>query len=176
MKKNYEDFKLDIELWQEFTGLEKKKQGTAFLLELKEGKVKSAVRSLGKDVITAEDGLAKIIEHLDKIYLEDSAQMTYRVYCRFEKYVRKDGLNLQSYISEFEKLLADLKKRRVILPEVVLAYRLLNSANLPPEKIELALATVKEMTYKKMVITVGKIFSVGANVTGSDIASETDIV
>ena len=32
---NYEDWKLDLELWKEFTSLEKKKQGTALLLELK---------------------------------------------------------------------------------------------------------------------------------------------
>ena len=36
---NYSGWKLDIDLWQEFTSLEKKKQGTAFLLELKPGKV-----------------------------------------------------------------------------------------------------------------------------------------
>ena len=29
---NYSDWKLDIDLWQEFTSLEKKKQGTAFFL------------------------------------------------------------------------------------------------------------------------------------------------
>ena len=75
---NYADRKLDIELWKEFTGLDKKKRGTALLLELKEGKVKSAVRSLGKTVLTAEDGLTKILEHLDKIYEEDSSQVTYR--------------------------------------------------------------------------------------------------
>ena len=64
----YDDWKLDIEIWKKFSGLPTKKRGHALLLELKEGKVKNAVRSLGKTVITSEDGLESIIAHLDKIY------------------------------------------------------------------------------------------------------------
>ena len=161
----YEDWKLDIELWQEFTGLPKKKHGAAFLLELREGKVKNTVRSLGKAVISAENGLTKIIEELDRIYEENSDQMSYRAYCRFVKYQRTDNMNLQSYISQYEKLLADLKKIKVVLPEVVLAYHVLHSANLPLEKVDLALSTVKTMTYRDMVTTISKIFSVGNNLT-----------
>ena len=70
---NYSDWKMDLELWLEFTSLEKRKQGTALLLELKPGKVKDTVRSLGKEVVTAEDGIAQVTAHLDKIYQEDSA-------------------------------------------------------------------------------------------------------
>ena len=168
---NYSDWKLDIELWQEFTSLEKKKQGTAFLLELKPGKVKDAVRSLGKEILVADNGLTQIITHLDKIYQEDSAQLSYRVYSKFEKYSRPESMSLHSYISEFEKLLADLKKQKITLPEEVLAYRFLNSANLPAEKTDLALATVKSLTYKEMCVTVGKIFSVRTNLSGVESSS-----
>ena len=162
---DYCNWKLDLQLWQEFTGLEKKRQGTALLLELKQGKIKDTVRSLGKDVLIAEDAIEKILSHLDKIYLEDSAQTCYRVYGKFEKYVRPEGLSLQSYISEFEKLIADLRRHKITLPEAVLAYRFLNSANLPSEKYDLALATVKDLTYKDMCETIGKIFSVQSNLS-----------
>ena len=165
---NYADWKLDIELWQEFTMLEKKKQGTALLLELKPGKVKDAVRGLGKEVLTAEDGIAKIIVHLNKIYEEDPAQICYRAYSKFEKFCRPDSMSLQSYISEFEKMLADLKRHNITLPPTVVAYRFLNSANLSSDKVNLALATVKELTYKEMCVTVGKIFSVRANTFAND--------
>ena len=165
---NYADWKLDIELWQEFTTLEKKKQGTALLLELKPGKVKDAVRGLGKEVLTAEDGIAKIIVHLNKIYEEDPAQICYRAYSKFEKFCRPESMSLQSYISEFEKMLADLKRHSITLPPTVVAYRFLNSANLSSDKVNLALATVKELTYKEMSVTVGKIFSVQANSFAND--------
>ena len=172
---NYSDWKLDIDLWQEFTSLEKKKQGTAFLLELKPGKVKDAVRSLGKEVLVAENGLTQIINQLDKIYQEDAAQLSYRVYSKFEKYSRPDSMSLQSYISEFEKLLADLKKQKITLPEEVLAYRFLNSANLPAEKTDLALATVQSLTYKEMCKTINKIFSVQTNFSRSEIKDELSV-
>ena len=160
---NYSDWKMDLELWQEFTSLEKRKQGTALLLELKPGKVKDTVRSLGKEVVTAEDGIAQVTAHLDKIYQEDSALICYRVYSKFEKYSRPESMSLQSYISEFEKLLADLRKHKITLPDTVLAYRFLNSANLSVEKVDLALATVKALTYEEMCVTIGKIFSVQTN-------------
>ena len=164
----YDDWKLDVEIWKEFTSLPKNKRGPALLLELKEGKVKNAVRSLGKTVITGEDGLEHIIEHLDKIYKEDVAHLSYRTYCKFEKYQRPESMNLQSYISEFEKMISDLRKCNINLPEEVLAYRVLNSANLSPEKVDLALATVKTLTYKDMCATIGKIFSVQLNMTPLD--------
>ena len=91
--------------------------------------------------------------------------MSYRVYSKFEKYVRPESLPLQSYISEFEKMIADLKRQKIDLPDAVLAYRLLNSANLSAEKVDLAMATVKELTYKEMSKTIGKIFSVRSNST-----------
>ena len=71
---------------------------------------------MGKEVLVAEDGLSKTIAHLDKIYREDSAQISYRVYSKFEKFSRPDDMSLQSYTSEFERLLADLKKQKIILP------------------------------------------------------------
>lgn len=157
--KSYADWRLDIDLWNEFTPLPEKRRATAFLLELGEGKVKSHVRALGKENLMKDDGLALVIAKLDKIYKEDSSHETYRAYCKFEKYERPHDMNLQSYISEFEKMHADLTKYSINLPEEVLAYRLLNSANLPQEKVDLALATVKKLTYSDMSDTIGKIFS-----------------
>ena len=61
---NYADWKMDIELWRGFTSLPAEKQGAALLLELQEGKVKSAVRSLGTTVITGADGLNQILQHV----------------------------------------------------------------------------------------------------------------
>lgn len=173
--KDYSNWKLDIELWNDFTSVEKKKRGTALFLELKEGKVKNAVRSLGKDVISAEDGLTQIITKLDSIYLEDDALRTYRAYGRFEKFVRPVDMKLQSYLSEFEKLKADLEKQNIKLPDAVLAYRLLDSANMSKDKVELALATVKSLTFKEMSVSISKIFSVQINASPT-CSTNTDLI
>ena len=77
---SYEDWKLDIQLWQEYTLLPKNKCVTAFLLAFKEGNVKDVVRSLGRDILISDDGLERIIGQLDRIYKEDVAIMSYWIY------------------------------------------------------------------------------------------------
>ena len=159
-------------MWDEFTTVEAKKKGTAFFLELREGKVKNTVRSLGKELISSETGLAQIIAKLDTIYQEDDALVSYRVYSKFEKFMRPEDMQLQTYISVFEKMVADLKKQQIVLPEAVLAYRLLNSANMSKDKVELALATVKNLTLKDMSQVIGRIFSVQTNIASSSSSYE----
>ena len=105
---NYEDWRLDIDLWNTFTSYEKSRRATAFLLELSEGPVKNHVRSLGKDILTADDGLDKVIARLDSIYQEDSSHMAYRAYCRFEKFERPESTNL-SFRHLFLNLLSCMK-------------------------------------------------------------------
>ena len=114
----------------QFTSYDKKRQAIAFLLELSEGPVKNHERLLGKEVLTAEEGLDKVIECLDSINKEDSSHMAFRAYCRFEKFECQESMNLQAFVSEFAKLYQDLKRHKMELPDVVLAYRILNSANL----------------------------------------------
>ena len=162
---SYLDWRLDVELWQGFTSLEKKKWATSFLLNLKEGKVKSTVRALGKEKLQTDEGLKNVIEALDKIYKEDDSSYIYRSLKKFETYVRPKDMSLSSYISEFDKMSAEMRAYNIVMPDCAIAYRFLNSANLPPEKLDLALATVKSMTYADMVISVKKIFSVNLNTT-----------
>ena len=109
---NYEDWRIDIDLWNEFTSYNRTRRATAFLLELSEGPVKNHVRSLGKEILTADNGMEKVIERLDSIYREDSSHVAYRVYCRFEKFERREDMNLQAFVSEFSKLYDDLKNIR----------------------------------------------------------------
>ena len=164
---SYLDWRLDVELWQGFTSLEKKKWATSFLLNLKEGKVKSTVRGLGKEKLQTEDGLKNVIDALDKIYKEDDSAYIYRALRKFESYVRPKDMPLSSYVSEFNKMISEMESYKIKMPDCAIAYRFLNSANLPTEKLDLALATVKSMTYADMLIAVKKIFSVNINTAES---------
>ena len=82
-------------------------------MELSEGPVKNHERLLGKEVLTAEEGLDKVIECLDSINKEDSSHMAFRAYCRFEKFECQESMNLQAFVSEFAKLYQDRGVRRV---------------------------------------------------------------
>ena len=171
---SYLDWRLDIELWQGFTTLEKKKWATSFLLNLKEGKVKSTIRALGKDKLQTDDGMKNVIDALDKIYKEDDSAYIYRALKKFETYIRPKDTPLSSYISEFNKMISEMESYKIKMPDCAVAYRFLNSANLPAEKLDLALATVSSMTYADMLTAVKKIFSVNLN-TAEKIGDEIHI-
>ena len=59
---------------------------------------------------------------------------------------------------EFEKLNHKLNELNITLPEPVLAYRLLKSANIGSEKEQLTRATLKHLTYDDMKSQLKKIF------------------
>ena len=171
---SYLDWRLDVELWQGITTIEKKKWATSLLLNLKEGKVKSTVRALGKEKLQADDGLKNVIDALDKIYKEDDSAYIYRCLKKFETYIRPKDMALPCYVSEFDKMLAEMKSYKIEMPDCAIAYRFLNSANLPAAKLDLALATVKSMTYADMLTAVKKIFSVNLN-TSEKVGDEIHI-
>ena len=98
----YEDYKKLLELWTKFTVLPVKEQGTAVLLSL-EGKAQEAVLELDVSVITGDTGVSKIIERLDKIYLQDTLIKKYEALDNFENYKRPPDVSVSEYILEFDK-------------------------------------------------------------------------
>ena len=64
-------------------------------------------------------------------------------------------------MSEFDKRNFKLKEGGVVLPEPVLACRLLKSANLSDVHFQLALSTTGEMTFENMRKTLKRLFSDG---------------
>ena len=66
----YGEWLNDVKIWQLFTDLEKKKQGPALYLTLT-GRDRECVHKLTPEVIGGEDGVKKIIEKLDKLFMKD---------------------------------------------------------------------------------------------------------
>ena len=68
-----------------------------------EGKAQEAVLELDVDVITSEEGVSKIIDRLDKIYLQDTLIKKYEALDNFENYRRPPDVSVSDYILEFDK-------------------------------------------------------------------------
>ena len=68
---DYLSWKNDIEVWQLFTDMEAKKQGPAVYLTLT-GCAREGVRDLLPADVGKTDGLKKILDKLDSIYLQDA--------------------------------------------------------------------------------------------------------
>ena len=127
-------------IWELATSWDKTKRALMVFLSL-EGTAREAVLELDTAVLNSEDGMKKLYEKLDTLFLEDINQAAFRAYETFENYQRLPGTSLEDFLIEFGRLL---------LPEPVLAFRALKSANITPDNEKLVKATVSELTLSSM--------------------------
>ena len=142
----YERWVKEVKLWRMCCKLDKKEQGPALALS-QDGSVREAALEIDIDELSADDGVEKIIDKLNGLYLKDENQRIYIAYSHFEKFQRPQEMSIDSYINEFERLNNKVKVYNIELPDAVMAYRLLESANLQPSKSELIRATITSLTY-----------------------------
>ena len=117
----YGEWLNDVKIWQLFTDLEKKKQGPALYLTLT-GRARECVRELTPEVIGGDDGVKKIIEKLDKLFMKDQNTRAYLAFKEFYDYRRPAGVSITDFIVRFEYLYHKLKQFDMKLPEGVQAF------------------------------------------------------
>ena len=155
---SWTDYKKEIKIWQALTTLDDAKQGPCLYLSLK-GKAREAALELDIDAIKGEDGVNLILKRLDELYLEDTTQTAYLAYQNFETFKRPETMNMKDYLVKFEQLYTKIKDHQMVLPDGVLAYRVLNSANLSNEQMTLCRATMTDLKYDAMVKQLKRLFA-----------------
>ena len=80
--------------------------------------------------LNEEDGLSRLYNKLDELFKEDENKAALETYDKFERYNRPSEMTTADYLIEFDRITAQLKLHKIILPESVLAYRILRSADL----------------------------------------------
>ena len=136
----------------------KEEQGLAVFFSFT-GEDKQTVRIIGVKTLSLADGLKLAIEKLDKLYLEDESSPAYEAYKKIEKFSRPHKISLSDYVTKFEQLHQVAENHDMEVLDGLLAYRLLNNANLPAKKIQLIWATAKKMKYKIMKEQLKKVFT-----------------
>ena len=96
----------------------------------------------------------KLVEKLDTLFLEDKNQSAFICY---ENYHREYNTSINDYLIQFDRHVAKLREFQITLPEPVLAYRALKSANLSPENERLIRATINNLTLYDMAQQLKKI-------------------
>ena len=87
---------------------------------------------------------------LDLLFKTDDNQAAYIAYRDFENLLRPPDMSFQDFIIMFESQHSQIKRYKMELPDGVLAYRLLHSANLKEDEIKLCRATITAFTYEEM--------------------------
>ena len=155
---SYTKWKKELAIWEAFTNLEAKKRAPAIFLTL-QGQAREAVLEMDIDKLNCNDGVKELLLTLDSLYLKDECSMAYEAYEAFEKYIRPEDSSISDYIIHFERLYNKAKSYKMEIHDGVLAYRLLNNANISDTHKQLIRATVSEMNYKNMKEQLNKIFS-----------------
>ena len=144
LKDKYSTWRKEMLIWELATLLEKTKRALMVFLSL-EGTAREAVLELDTAVLNYEDGMKKLYEKPETLFLEDINQSAFRAYETFENYQRPPGMSLEDFLIEFGRLVAKLKDFNIPIPEPVLAFRTLKSSNITKDNEKLVKATVSEL-------------------------------
>ena len=146
----YDDWKKELKIWCGFIDLDKKRQGPALFLTLKGKARETVLAEVEADKLQADDGVDKVTNALDKLYKRNDSESAFTAFENFIKFRRHSSMSITDYIIEFNIRLSKIKSHKMDLPDGVLAYYLLQCANLTEDQTSLCRATCEKLTYENM--------------------------
>ena len=149
LKDKYSTWRKEMKIREFVTSLNKTKRALMVFLSL-EGTAREDVLELDTAVLNSEDGMKKLYEKLDTLFLEDVNQSAFRAFEIFENYQRPTETSLEDFLIEFGRHVAKLKDFNILLPEPVLTFRALKSSNITSDNEKLVKATVRELMLSSM--------------------------
>ena len=135
-----------------------------------EGKAHEAAIQIPAAELGTVEGVKRLIEELDKLFLKDSTQCLFQAMENFEQYTRSSEESIDDYIREFEqryKRLKDLRSNTEAYEDGIKAFKLLHQANLKPDQKRLIRATTEKLTYDGMVKALKRTFGDGSGILKS---------
>ena len=165
--KSYTDWKKLINIWKGLSGFEAASLGPALVLSL-EGEAQEAALEVSADDLAKNTGVESVLAKLDKIYAKDVLSEKYNALEAFETYKRPSSLAVRKFLVEFEKRYSKVKAITSEMPDDLLAFRLLKSANLDSTHEQLIKATVPELKYDDIKNQLTKIFPGESDTLNSD--------
>ena len=154
---DFEEWEREIQIWQLVTGIPQAKQGASIYLSL-EGKARECCKTIPVAQLQGADGVTALTTKLRELYAKDAEETAFRAYEDFETFTRDSTMEIQDYINEFDRRYQKIKAKGMELPEGVLAYRLLKSANISSQKQALVRATIANLTLDDMTKQLRAIF------------------
>ena len=128
----YNTWKKEMQIWEMVTCVKKAKRVLIVFLSL-EGKAREAALELDIVALNSKDGMEKVFEKLDTLFLEDINQSAFLAFKTFEGHWRQPDTSIEDFLINFGQHVSKLKDFNILLPELVLASRALKSANLTSE-------------------------------------------
>ena len=146
---NYEAWLKDLKIWDLYTSTPVEKRGMRLYLTL-QGTPRTIVRDLPIETISNANGLGQIVQALNKHFKKNDAQRAFIDLENFEKFNRTSNMSVNSYITQFEHLNCKLVEHEINYPKGVLAYKLIQQANLAESEKNIIKATLNNLDYEEV--------------------------
>ena len=143
--KNYDNWKLRIEIWSDVSKVKKSEQ--ARMLQSKLGETAfDTTKHMDINVLKSDVGVEELLKKLDELYIPDKLHYGRQVFDKYKGIVRRDNETVIAYIQRFLSLYKDVNKFNPDMPfygESWAAYDLLNSSKLSPENKKIVTAQMQ---------------------------------
>ena len=137
---NYTRWKLLVNLWEKVTDIDEDKRGAALILNMS-GRALDIALAVDPDKVSSKE----VIALMDKVYVEDN---DLSMKCdEFDRLLRRQDQNMKEFIHIYEQKINELKAGKVVLPDIVLATKILRAANLLPNHYLIARSSCSTMTF-----------------------------
>ena len=119
---------------------------------------REVAKELSLQELNAEDGLAKLLTKLKYTFDKKAVNVAFQdftcnatsIRVKFESMRRADDVDMSTYILEFDRAHARLRKHSMLVPDSVLACKILYSSNIDAEERMMVLATIQKLEYNIM--------------------------
>ena len=149
---SYADWKKKVRIWEMGTDVKPQHRAAKLVMHMT-GKPEEVAIQLNPEQLGAAGGVKVLIDELDKLYEEDKTQSIFQAIDSFNSYRRPKSATIDEYIHEFQqryKNICQLRDKASLYDDGILAYLLLNQANLDNEQQRLIRATISDLTYANM--------------------------
>ena len=123
----YEEWKKLTNMWIKFTKFKKVEQGSVLAVKALKGEARSVALSIS-DELDNENGVKKLLEELDKLYLKDKDTMGYDCWKKLSTYSRSTETPILSYCAEFRRLRIEAKQYSIEISDTTFSYMLLDKS------------------------------------------------
>ena len=142
---DFEEWAREVKIWQLATDIAKAKQGALVYLSL-QGKARECCKSIEIEKLGGDGGIDILLAKLKELFAKDSEQAAFMAYEQFETYIRPKDVDMNDFINEWERRYGKIKEKAMELPDGVLAYRLLKSANIESIKQTMVRTSIAKLS------------------------------
>ena len=144
IKKTYATYEKDLKRWTTLTTLAPEKQANMVIHFIPDDDpIKEKIDTqMTDEELSCKEGITNLLKFLAEIYKTDDMGEAYDNYVEFVKLRRKPGVSIKTFISEWENSYHKVKNNGCEMSDMVLAFNVLDTADLSEMDRKLVLTGV----------------------------------